>query len=264
MHFIAVPSFSIFSLCCFRRWRRTLHPPAPKGASISLFPLLFVKLSINRFTSASCVERRVGVVRNGCTLGPKSYPSSRRPNLRLADSRIHGQIGLAWSNTGSDTCVQYALLDQSPEGTGSWSRMERSFELFLVTDCGGFAESPRRFHTPVHSEPHSRESPSIGSSLTSKGHISQSCGADIHSIHSFLAGTRRLIFSAAAWDINPSPCMGIDASIAKWLYFIYTLQSILLYFISNIVLSNRETGKNTKRFKTFSSVLFWKTRNSSL
>ena len=44
-------------------------------------------------------------------------------NLRLAGSGIHGQTGLARSNTGSDTCVQYALPDQSPEGGGSWSRM---------------------------------------------------------------------------------------------------------------------------------------------
>ena len=70
----------------------------------------------------------------------------------------------------------------------------RSFGLFLVTDCVGFAVSPRRFHTPVHSEPHSRERPSIGSSHTFEGHISQSCGADI----------RRLILSADAWgSIEP-------------------------------------------------------------
>ena len=57
---------------------------------------------------------------------------------------------------------------------------ERSFGLFFVTDCGGFAVPPRRFHTPVYSEPHSRESPSIGSSLAFQRHISQSCGAVIH------------------------------------------------------------------------------------
>ena len=91
---------------------------------------------------------------------------------------------------------------------------KRSFGLVLVTDCGGFAVSPRRFHTPIRAAPHSRESPSIGSSLTFERHISQSCGADIHSVHSFLAGTRRLIRSAAAWSIHPS-CMGIGASIAS-------------------------------------------------
>ena len=53
------------------------------------------------------------------------------------------------------------------------------------------------------------------SSLTFEGHISQSCGADIHSVHSFLAGIRRLILSAAAWGIHPSPCMEIDAFIAS-------------------------------------------------
>ena len=36
------------------------------------------------FTSASCVEERVGGFRNGFTLGPQSYPSSLRPNLGLA------------------------------------------------------------------------------------------------------------------------------------------------------------------------------------
>ena len=46
---------------------------------------------------------------------------------------------------------------------------------------------------------HSRERPSIGSPLTFEGHILQSCGADIHLIHSFLTGTRRLILSAATW-----------------------------------------------------------------
>ena len=91
---------------------------------------------------------------------------------------------------------------------------KRSFGLFLVTDCGGFAMSPRRFHTPIRSLPHSRESPSIEFLLTFEGHISQLCGAGIHSVHSFLLGTCRLILSAAAWGIHPSPCMGIDASIA--------------------------------------------------
>ena len=60
---------------------------------------------------------------NGCTLGLKSYPFSLRPNLRLAGPGIHGQTGLDRSNTGFDTCVQYALPDQGPEGAGSWSRM---------------------------------------------------------------------------------------------------------------------------------------------
>ena len=92
---------------------------------------------------------------------------------------------------------------------------KRSIGLFLVTDCGSFASSPRIFHTPVLSKPHSTEGPSIGSSLTFEGHISQSCGADIHSLHSFFAGIRSLIFSAAACGIRPSPCMGIDAPIAS-------------------------------------------------
>ena len=73
----------------------------------------------------------------------------------------------------------------------------------------------REFSTPFHSEPHSRESSSIGSSLTFEGHILQACGADIHSVHLFLAGTRRLILSAATWCIHPSPRMGIGASIVS-------------------------------------------------
>ena len=92
---------------------------------------------------------------------------------------------------------------------------KRSFGLFLVTYCEGFSVSPRRFHTPIRSLPDSKERPSIESSLTLKGHISKSCGAVNHSVHSFIAGTRRLILSAAAWGIHPFSCMGIDASIAS-------------------------------------------------
>ena len=71
------------------------------------------------FTSASCVEERVGVVRNGCILGLKSYPSSLRPNLRLAGPEKHGRTRLDQGNTNSDVCVQYALPDQGVEGAGS-------------------------------------------------------------------------------------------------------------------------------------------------
>ena len=81
--------------------------------------------------------------------------------------------------------------------------------------CGGLAVFSKRFHSPIPSLLHLIESPSISSSLTFEEHIPQSCGADIHSVHSFLIGTRRLIFSAAAWGIHPSPCMGIDASVAS-------------------------------------------------
>ena len=161
MHVRAAPSFSIFSL--------VFHQRIVRG----------------------------GAGRNGwerVTLGPKSYPSSLRPNLSLAGFGIHGQTGLARSNTGSDTCVQ----------TMVWT----VFGHRLRAACS----IPWRFHTPIRSLPHSRESPSISSSLTFKGHISQSCGADIHLVHSFLTGTRRLILSATAWGIHPSQCMGIDAS----------------------------------------------------
>ena len=119
----ALANFSIFALCSLRSWRTSFDPSAPVEAPKSTFPTVFVIKSINLFTSASCVEDRVGIVGNGCTLEPKSYPSSLRPNLRLAGPGIHGQTELARSKTGSDTCVQYALPDQGPEGAGSWSQM---------------------------------------------------------------------------------------------------------------------------------------------
>ena len=128
----------------------------------------------------------------------------------------------AW-HTASEELGSYQprlLVDQgrhhSVTKNSQWDFIrKRSFGLFLVTDCGDFAVSSRTFHAPISSAPHSRESPSIGCSLTFEGHILQSCGADIHSVHSFLAGTRRLIRSAAAWGIHPSSCMGIEASIAS-------------------------------------------------
>ena len=91
--------------------------PSPLSPRFSFFiPLIL-------FTSASCVEKRVGIIGNECTLGPKSYPISMRPNLRLAGPGIYGQTKLARSNTGSDTRVQYALSDQGPTGAGSRSHM---------------------------------------------------------------------------------------------------------------------------------------------
>ena len=98
------------------------------------------------------------------------------------------------------------------------AKRKPSFGLFLVTAFGVFAVSLKRFHTPLRAFPHSRESPSIESSLTFEENISRSCSADIHSVHSFLAGTHRLILRAAAWVIHSSPCMGIDASIASPAY----------------------------------------------
>ena len=110
----ALASFYIFSLCSFRSWMLSFYPSAPEEAPKFTFPtVLSVKYG---FTSVSCVEERVGIVENGCTLGPKSYPSSLRLNLRLAGPGIHRQTGVALSNTGSDTCVQYALPDQGHEG----------------------------------------------------------------------------------------------------------------------------------------------------
>ena len=43
--------------------------------------------------------------------------------LSLAGPGKHGQTGLAGRNTGSDTCVQYALPEQDPEEACSWSCM---------------------------------------------------------------------------------------------------------------------------------------------
>ena len=97
----------------------SFHPSAPEEVSKSDFLTFFTLRSINSFTSESYVEERVGIVDNGCTLGPKSHPSSLRPSLRLAGPGIHGQTRVARSNTGSDTCVQYALPDRGPEGAGS-------------------------------------------------------------------------------------------------------------------------------------------------
>ena len=128
----------------------------------------------------------------------------------------------AWHTTSEELGLHQPRLyvdlgrQHSVTKYSQWNVMrKRSFGLFLLTDCGGFAVSPRRFHTPICFAPHSRESPFIGSSLTFEGRLSQSCGADILSVHSFLAGTRRLIRSAAAWGIHPSSCMAIDASIAS-------------------------------------------------
>ena len=45
--------------------------------------------------------------------------SSLKPKLRLAGLGIHGQTGLARSNTGSDSCVRYVLPVQGPKGAGS-------------------------------------------------------------------------------------------------------------------------------------------------
>ena len=189
------------------------------------------------------MRREAGrIVGNGHTLGPKSYPISLRLNIRSAGPEIHGQTGLARSNSGSDTCVRYALLDQVPEGAGSRSHMAHRLGRARLTSASPprgprktplgdevlpmgchkettvwtvLGHRPRRFHTPIRSFPNSRESSSIESSLIFEGLISQSCDADIHSVHLFLAGTCRLILSAAAWGIHPSSCMGMDAFIAS-------------------------------------------------
>ena len=95
----AKPSFSIFSLCFFRSWRMSFNPHVEKGY----------------------------------TFEPQSYPSSLRLNLRLASPGIHGRTGLAWGNTDSDVCVQYALPNQSLEGAGSWSRMAYHLGRAMLT-----------------------------------------------------------------------------------------------------------------------------------
>ena len=115
---------SSFSL---RSWRTSFHPSALGWTQVHS-PHRF-QLWIHKFVHQRIVRlyaRSVGADRNSWERvypRPKSYSSSLRPNLRLAGPGIHGQIRLAWSNTGSDTCVQYALPDQGPEGACSWSHM---------------------------------------------------------------------------------------------------------------------------------------------
>ena len=46
---------------------------------------------------------------------------------------MRGQTELARSNTGCDTCVQYALPDQGPEGVGSRSRMAHHLDRARLT-----------------------------------------------------------------------------------------------------------------------------------
>ena len=99
--------------------RASIQQPPKKPLTPCTPKFYFHKL----FTSASCVEERVGIVGNGYILRPHSYPSSLRPDLRLSGPRIHGRTRLARGNTDSDVCVQYALPDQGPKGAGSWSRM---------------------------------------------------------------------------------------------------------------------------------------------
>ena len=129
---------------------------------------------------------------------------------------------IAWHTTSAELGSQQTRLlvswgrRHSATKHSQWNTIrKRSFGLFLVTDCGDFTVSPRRYHTSICSLPHSRESPSIETCLTFERYISQSCGAHIHSVYSFLAGTLRLILSATAWGIHPSPCLEIDVSIAS-------------------------------------------------
>ena len=137
----ALAKFSSFLLCSLRSWRTSFHPkshPSPLSPQLLILnPYIFV-------TSASCVEERVGIVRNGCTLGPESYSSSLKPNLRLAGPGIHGRTWLARTNTSCDTCVQYALPDQGPVGAGSWSRMTHHLGRARLTS----ASPPRGPWTP--------------------------------------------------------------------------------------------------------------------
>ena len=168
--------FFIFSFCSLRNWRTSFHPSAPGEESKSTFPTVLSNKSINLFTSASSVEGRVGIVGNGCTLGPKSYHSSLRPNLRLAGPYPDP----AWHTTSAELGSQQSRLlvgwrrHHSATKHSQWDAIrKRSFGLFLVTDCGGFAVFPKRFHWLIRSLPQLRESPSISSFLTFEGHISQ-------------------------------------------------------------------------------------------
>ena len=115
----ALANFSIFFYAPSGAEGRTSITQLLEKHPSPLSPQVFPSNTLILFTSALCVEERVGIVGNGCALGPKSYPSSLRPYLCLAGPGIHRQTGLARSNTDSDTCVHYALRDQGPKKAGS-------------------------------------------------------------------------------------------------------------------------------------------------
>ena len=81
--------------------------------NVSMFSML---------TSASCVEGRAEIAKNGYTLGPQSYPSSLGPSLRLTGPGKHERTGLARSTAVSDPCSHHALPDQGPKGLAPGSR----------------------------------------------------------------------------------------------------------------------------------------------
>ena len=77
------------------------------GVGLAVFRFERFEVLLSLVPCASCTG-------SFALLWAKYYPSSLRPNPRLASPGIYGQTGLARSNTGSDTCVQYALPDQGP------------------------------------------------------------------------------------------------------------------------------------------------------
>ena len=72
-----------------------------------------------------------------CTWLDRGYPGSG--SFFLSPISYWLFLRLARSNTGSDTCVQYALPDQGPERAGSWSRMTDHLGRVMLT-----AASPPR------------------------------------------------------------------------------------------------------------------------
>ena len=98
----------------------------------------------------------------------------------------------------------------------------QSVQFYLATHgchyrfhtCTPGTVSSTRFQSQIRSLPRSRESPSIESSFTFKGHISQSCSADIRSLHSFLAGSRRQ--SQAVADSFSVPPPGAYILLHGW------------------------------------------------
>ena len=97
----------------------SFNPLSPERISHSLLTMFLFLFSLGSFTSASCVWKRVGIVGNGYTFEPQSYPSSLRHNLCSAGPGINGWTGLARGNADSEVCVQYSHPDQGPEGAGS-------------------------------------------------------------------------------------------------------------------------------------------------
>ena len=116
----ALANFSIFSFCSLRSWRMSLQPTPPKETLDFLFLKVLSWISMNNFTSASCVEKLVGIVGNGYTLAPQSYSSSLRSNLCLADPGIQGRAGLFGATQTPMSVFNTHFLIEVPKGVAPY------------------------------------------------------------------------------------------------------------------------------------------------